>query len=60
MLLSYLSTFWRGLRQLTDDDAFDRYLERHTRLHPEVAPMGRQDFYNAELKRKWDGVRRCC
>ncbi len=59
-MLSYLRAFWNGFRQVLGDDAFDRNLERHNRLHGEVPALDRKTFFRAELQRKWDGVRRCC
>jgi len=60
MLMSYLRAFWNGFRQVTGDDAFERYIERHNRLHANVAPLDRKEFFKSELQRRWDGVRRCC
>lgn len=59
-MLHVLRAGWAGLRQITGDDAFERYLERHTRLHPDVPPLTREEFYTSELDRKWCGVNRCC
>ncbi|HYE48031.1 MAG TPA: YbdD/YjiX family protein [Azospirillaceae bacterium] len=55
-----LRGFWEGLRQLTGDDAYDRYLERQASLHPEMPPLDREAFYLSELERRWSGVSRCC
>ncbi len=60
MLMSCLRAFWNGFRQVAGDDAFERYIERHNRLHPDVAPLDRKEFFKSELQRRWDGVRRCC
>ena len=59
-MLHVLRAGWAGLRQITGDDAFERYLERHNHLHPDVPPLSREEFYASELDRKWSGVNRCC
>ncbi len=53
---------WGGLREVTGDDAYERYLE-HWREHHALEggkPPGRKAFFKQELERKWSGVRRCC
>jgi uncharacterized short protein YbdD (DUF466 family) len=55
----WLQRLWKGLRQLTGDDAYDRYLQHHYRHH-QGEPLGRAEFFKLEQRRKWDGVRRCC
>jgi uncharacterized short protein YbdD (DUF466 family) len=57
-----LSRFWRVLRQISGDDAYERYLA-HWRTHhghEDKAPLTRQEFFKLEVDRKWNGVRRCC
>lgn len=55
-----LRGFWSGLRELTGDDAYDRYLARHAATHAAMPPLDREAFYIGELERKWSGVNRCC
>lgn len=56
-----LRRLWQGLRQLTGDDAYDRYLEHHHRCHAQEAPLDRRTFWCGEVERRWSGgVRRCC
>jgi uncharacterized short protein YbdD (DUF466 family) len=53
---------WAALRELTGDDAYERYLA-HWRLHHATegrAPLDRAAFVREEQQRKWEGVRRCC
>lgn len=50
------------VRTAAGDDAYERYL-RHWQQHhasERGQPMGRREFFKAELERKWNGVRRCC
>ena len=58
-----LMRFWAVLRELTGDDAYERYLAHWRTRHAadgDAAPLDRASFYREEQKRKWDGVRRCC
>lgn len=48
------------LRQLTGDDAYERYLAHHQQYHAGQALLDRRAFYLAEQQRKWNGVKRCC
>src|SRR3990172_2422921 len=44
------------LRQLTGEDAYERYLAHHAEHHPDQSPLSRGDFFRQEQERKWDGV----
>ena len=53
---------WKWFRELTGDDAYERYLN-HWRDHHSgsgAEPLDRAAFHRDEQRRKWDGVRRCC
>ncbi len=43
---------WRGLRALSGDDAYERYLA--SREHGDIAPLTRGAFHEEHLARKWD------
>ena len=61
-MLRVLKRAWESLRELTGDDAYERYLA-HWRAHHAaagIAPLDRTAFCREEQRRKWDGVRRCC
>jgi uncharacterized short protein YbdD (DUF466 family) len=62
--MSAISGFWRrawnGLRALSGEDAYERYLEHHRRRHPSAVPLERSEFQSAELNRRWSQVNRCC
>ena len=60
MLREKMSAFFRALRQLSGDDAYERYLAHHSQTHPTETPLGRSEFFRHEQERKWNGVRRCC
>ncbi|HEY7841274.1 MAG TPA: YbdD/YjiX family protein [Gammaproteobacteria bacterium] len=54
------AALWRGLRALSGDDAYERYLE-HCRLHHPGRPLPeRREFFAARLAGKWSGIARCC
>ena len=55
-----LRRLWRALRQLSQDDAYERYLAHHSAEHPGTAPLTAREFYLREQHRKWSGVTRCC
>lgn len=55
-----LRTAWRGLRALLGDDAYGRYVEHCRRRHPDMAPLGRAEFYVRDQERRWSQVNRCC
>jgi len=48
------------LRQLTGDDAYERYLMHHRQHHGSEPELDRRTFYLLEMQRKWSGVTRCC
>lgn len=49
-----------AIRQLSGDDAYERYLARHAETHPEIPPLDRGEYFRQEQDRKWTGIRRCC
>jgi uncharacterized short protein YbdD (DUF466 family) len=57
-----LRRIWALLREVTGDDAYERYLEHWRARHAANGggPLDRASFCREELRRKWDGVRRCC
>jgi uncharacterized short protein YbdD (DUF466 family) len=57
-----LRRIWALLRELTGDDAYERYLA-HWHAHHSTGthlPLERAAFCREEQRRKWEGVRRCC
>ena len=57
-----LRKIWAVIRELTGDDAYERYLEHWRLQHARdgARPLGRAAFCREEQRRKWEGVRRCC
>jgi uncharacterized short protein YbdD (DUF466 family) len=52
--------WWAGLRSITGDDAYERYLSHRKIEHPGEAALDRSQFYRAELERRWREPNRCC
>lgn len=55
--LRALAALWR---QLNGDTAYADYCRHLATQHVQHAPLDRGAFYQAELVRRWNGVRRCC
>ncbi|WP_394754551.1 CstA-like transporter-associated (seleno)protein [Crenothrix sp.] len=57
---------WQTIRQLSGDDAYERYLQHYARYHqshPECvyhAPLNKQAFFKQWQDEKWNGIKRCC
>ena len=51
---------WRFVRQLSGDDAYERYLAHHAACHADTPPLSRKEYFQRLQQEKWDGVRRCC
>ncbi|MGX2028771.1 MULTISPECIES: YbdD/YjiX family protein [Methylocaldum] len=61
-MMKTVKTLWHLLREMTGDDAYEKYLA-HWRVHHAGEggePLSRKEFFNAELHRRWSGVKRCC
>ncbi len=57
-----LQRLWALIREMTGDDAYERYLAHWRAHHSERdgVPLDRAAFCREEQRRRWDGVRRCC
>ncbi len=51
---------WRTVRQLSGDDAYERYLAHHAACHPDAPRLSRKEFFLRQQQREWGGVKRCC
>jgi len=66
LMLSSLRTCWRILRQLSGDDAYERYLKHYVQHHGVDCdhechvPLSKKDFFKQWQDEKWTGVKRCC
>lgn len=58
--LLLFSHIWRVIRELSGDDAYERYIAQHAIDYPGVRPLARKDFFHCQQQKKWGGIRRCC
>ncbi|MGA8148030.1 MAG: YbdD/YjiX family protein [Gallionellaceae bacterium] len=59
-LATWLRRCWHAIRQLSGDDAYERYLTHHAACHGDDAPLPRGEYFRRREREKWEGVRRCC
>jgi uncharacterized short protein YbdD (DUF466 family) len=54
--------FWRGLRKLTGDDAYERYISRQSVCRRRCANEipSRAAFFREALDNRWNRPNRCC
>ena len=57
---SRLRSFWHYLRQVTGDDAYERYIAHRKLAHACEAPLTRHQFFKLRQDEKWSKVSRCC
>jgi uncharacterized short protein YbdD (DUF466 family) len=55
-----LHKWWKILRHLSGDDAYERYLQHWRHHHREETPLNRADFQRLECERRWNGIKSCC
>lgn len=58
--LSLWSYVWRVIRELSGDDAYERYIAQHATNYPDIKPLARKDFFLYQQQQKWSGIQRCC
>ena len=51
---------WRYLREVSGDDAYERYLAHHASRHAGETPMTPKEYFAERQRQKWSGVTRCC
>ena len=51
---------WRYLRQVTGDDAYERYIAHQKLAHAGEPPLTRQAYFKRRQDEKWSKVSRCC
>ena len=65
-MLNQLKNAWKNicqnLRQLSGDDAYERYLAHYAEFHDENAEplLSREAFFKEWQTNKWKGIKRCC
>jgi uncharacterized short protein YbdD (DUF466 family) len=59
-MLGKLKIFWAAIRQLSGDDAYERYLLHQLSQHPDKTPLSKAEFFKQWQNEKWSGIKRCC
>jgi uncharacterized short protein YbdD (DUF466 family) len=63
-LLACFRNVWANIRQLSGDDAYERYLqhyaEHHAQQSPQGQPLTKEAFFREWQDKKWNGIKRCC
>lgn len=57
---SALRYFWNFLRQVSGDDAYERYLAHQRAHHHGKRAMTRREYFKQRQDEKWSKVSRCC
>ena len=59
-----VKTLWQNIRQLSGDDAYERYLAHYAQFHADKndtePPLNREAFFKEWQTSKWKGIKRCC
>lgn len=56
-----LKRIWRRVRELSGDDAYERYLAHRQAHHAgEGPPLDRAEYFRRRQERKWGSTQRCC
>jgi len=59
-LTNCLSHCWKSIRELSGDDAYERYLAHHSSSHADTEPLSRKAFFQHDQQQKWNSIKRCC
>lgn len=55
-----LTHLWHYLREVSGDDAYERYIAHRKRAHAGEAHLTRPQFFKLRQEEKWSKVSRCC
>jgi uncharacterized short protein YbdD (DUF466 family) len=59
-LRDQLRSIWHYLRQVTGDDAYERYVAHQQLAHAGEPALTPQQFFKKRQDEKWSKVSRCC
>jgi len=60
-VINRLKAFWRLVRRLSGDDAYEQYLVHFAAHHSsDEAPLNKEEFFKQWQNNKWTGIKRCC
>ena len=51
---------WAAVRELSGDDAYDRYVAHHADCHAHLPVLTRKAFFQQQQQQQWEGIKRCC
>jgi uncharacterized short protein YbdD (DUF466 family) len=62
LMLKKLRILWQGIRQLSGDDAYERYLHHHHVQHSQqnIPVLSKAEFFKRWQDQQWQGIKRCC
>ena len=60
MMRNWPKQLWQYLRQVTGDDAYERYIVHQVHAHAGEPTLSRQQFFKRRQDEKWSKVSRCC
>ena len=53
-MIEHLRAIWNYLKEISGENAYDRYLAVHTATHPDKRAMTRGEFYRARQDDKYN------
>ena len=53
-MIEHLRAIWEYLKEISGENAYDRYLTVHTATHPDKRAMSRGEFYRARQDDKYN------
>ncbi|MGZ8096890.1 MAG: YbdD/YjiX family protein [Methylosarcina sp.] len=65
-MIGKFKKIWWGLRRLSGDDAYERYLKHYAEHHAsskhdgDALPLSKTEFFKQWQEQKWNGIKRCC
>ena len=59
-VLRPIRSAWEYLKEVSGENAYDRYLERHRATHPWKEPLKRGEFYRRQQDEKYSNLGSRC
>ena len=57
---NYCARIWSAVRELSGDDAYERYCAHQASHHANQCVLTRKEFFQQQQEQKWTGIKRCC
>ena len=55
-----LTRTWSAVRELSGDDAYERYCVHQASHHASQPVLSRKELSQQQQEQKWAGIQRCC